>query len=672
MKVISLNIANAISNKGLEKKSIKKQAENTTSKPIINNTLSEAMGRSQISFKGDITSDCNKIHYTPKKNLLSSGSEQIEYDKATHSLSYTETYANGTIKKIFIYSPLNNTEITEEYEKDGSGFEERISNDEQTRHEFGPKKQILASKKTFADGTFETYNYEHQNGRIVFRHFNQMSELDNVKVYDINTKSPLTPDNPKAITSIETTTPDGLTHYKKYNLLTNYVYEEQTRDGKRLIEGYRKNYNNIITWQAQTDEKGALHECLYDNQGKIIKNIIQDFANMRRFEKTFDNDRCLESNLLFEYDSKNKNFEKITYFNVTMGHPYKIITKNGNEELVEELDDKGFPIHEKRTKKNVVQNETFYYANSPRPHYVILNIANQRNSDFEYEKTVYHPNGQVKRIELSNNGYVEQIDFYSPDSTYVNRTRVINPHTGEYNDYIQDRNKIVTQKMSYDPNNMLYYEAKYYYNTNVPSHETHYSPDGAIKKIKYSSNNIIEKIEYISSDRKMRIIDEYFPNSTKVREKHTYDYARKTHGWVRYDEYGNVTFNHEEEIETPNNKNQRQEQNRQYQGYYNQYTYNTNSTNRQKTNNSIEDVISELSSKIFKNNFSTLDISLDDWETFAKFIGLNSGKELLEMNKKTYRETMKKIHPDLKKEDEKKLYEEVSKIVNKLYENINK
>lgn len=669
MKVLSFNHINTISSKGLEKKSAKKQADNNISRPIINNSLSEAIGRSQISFKGDLTSDFRKIYYTPKKNLLSSGSEQLEYDKNTHCLTYRETYANGALKREFIHNPSNNTEINKEYEKDGSGFEEYTSDTEQFRKELGPKGQLLSSRRTYRDGSFETLNYEYQNGRTIYRHYNQMSGLDDVRVYDIETNAPLGPNNPKVIAEVQTTTPDGLSHYKRYNLLTNYIYEEQVRNGKRLIEGYRKNNNDIIIWQAHTDDKGALHEYMYDDSGNIERDIIQDFANMCRYEKTYNKFGCLDSNIKIEYDSKNRNYQKTTFFNVTFGHPYKIITKNGNEELLEEFDDKGFPTYEKRSKKNVILNQTTYYPNTIRPHYVLLNISNQKNSKFEYQNTVYDINGKRKRIELLNNGCTEQIEFFNPDYNYVEKTRVIDNRTGGYTDYLRDSKGIINQKKDYDASNNLTYEAKYYYNTENVSHETYYLPDGAIKKIKYSSVNVVERIEYISSDKKTRTIDEYYPNSSRIREKHIYDYVRKTLNHIKYDEYGNVTYNTEEKIETPEyrRKKQEQQQYQQYQQYQQnqQYGYERNT---QKTPNSIEDIISELSGKVFKSNFSIIDISAEDWETFAKFIGLNSAKELLEMDKKTYRETMKKIHPDLRKEDEKKLYEEVSKIVNRLYE----
>ena len=55
---------------------------------LANNTLSELMGRHQVSFNGDLKNCPGKFIYT-QKGLVGSD-ERIEYDKNTHSFSDVE------------------------------------------------------------------------------------------------------------------------------------------------------------------------------------------------------------------------------------------------------------------------------------------------------------------------------------------------------------------------------------------------------------------------------------------------------------------------------------------------------------------------------------------------------------------------------------------------------
>lgn len=667
MKVSFLNFANTAINNNTKKLAKKQEKINYgISNSIQKNSIQEALGRSQVSFKGDITTDSYKIIYTQKKNLLSTASEQIEYDKLTNTFKFHQTHSNGATKRLYIYDPQNNTEINKEFDKDGAGFEEKKSPNSNFRCEYDKGGQPISSKELFPDGTFETYNYEYNNGRIIYRHFNSSSVADNLKVYDSTTRIELTPDNPKTIAKIKTKLQNGFTHYKTYNLLTNFIYEEKIKNNERLIEGYRKNNSGNLEWEAKTDFDNVLHEWFYNNKGIVVNDIMYDYNNLCKYEKAFDDNGYLQSDILIEYDSKNKNYEKTTYYDVVTGDVYKTVAKNGNKTILTEFDENNHPTHEIKTKNNILESETYFYTNSYRPHYVITNIANQRNSNFDYKKEVYHPNGKIKRVELMKNNFLDTIEFYDDDSNYVNKVRVFNRNSEDFTDYLYDSTGVMVQKQTFEKKGRLYYEAKYYYNTDVISHEVYYAPSGEIKKIKYTSKNFIDTIEYISADGNTKITEEYYFNKNIIKEKRIEDKLKNTKEVFKFDEYGNITYH---------NVFKRAERTNQTYNEYRQQTQSTaNNTKETKTgtSNSIEDITQEISSKIFKNNFSTLDISLDDWEIFAKFIGLNTAHELLNIDKATYRKVVKNIHPDLKQDNEKKLYEEITKIVNYMYEKINK
>ena len=81
-----------------------------------------------------------------------------------------------------------------------------------------------------------------------------------------------------------------------------------------------------------------------------------------------------------------------------------------------------------------------------------------------------------------------------------------------------------------------------------------------------------------------------------------------------------------------------------------------------------DEVLDHVLDVISSSHKSISEITIQEWNKIAKIVGLENYKELLNMDKDTYRKLSKKFHPDLQSDEAMKAYgEKMFKIIQNLY-----
>ena len=401
MKLTAINFISNTQNASLNKNP--KTAKNNYSQAtnsIASNTLQEAIGRSQVSFKGVGKLTDKGFEYEQKYPFSSSG-EDLKYDFSTGELKYNEYYSNGDLKKTVHFIHEEKTSIVTEYNEDHTT----------TKTITAPQGVLIEIKDEQERQTY--YEQKTSKGtKIVETDYDRKR-----KVFTVST-----PNTKPKIKVIDLNTGESVT---KGPLV------EDVFDVKEGILETR----NIVTGEVYKREERL-------NKGKYIK--ITDFSR--------------ETGIKTRETEIQQGETTITDFNKKGLKQRRIITnKKGNVKTIIKYGEDG--IHEVSKVQNEynsdrkISRQTVYQPNHDTIQMVIDFAQNGQDKTYHYYSSI--PNIKMYSDTMIEDNLVKRVEYYddgkTPKKVYLYDLN--GSHIEEY--YKESGKKPLTEVHYFDSEDML-------------------------------------------------------------------------------------------------------------------------------------------------------------------------------------------------------------------------
>lgn len=592
-------------------------AKNTVNNPIINNSLSEAIGRSQVvSFSGE-----NRIRGSVFEHSCSEflgDKEDIYYNKDDGSFRHTIIGRDGSLKKQEEFYPQLGKEIITKVTngiksvttKTPSTFKIEKTNEDGEQIYF--EETTSSGKKTittdFAKGR-----------RIIAREFNGNKAI---QVIDLKT-------------NLAVTTGD---------LVLQRVYDEKT-------DTY--NTENIITGQVLKREKfrpNKKYQSIIEyapGSGNIVREFVYDPKTGGYLDSTFYESGARKSLVKTSKDGRTED----TY---TFARDGKTVTSH---------------ICLETGKRGNLECETVYI---PGTELIDNQTLYEEESCTKY-KFRQSPNVPHYAEHYVDGELVEEIKFQRDGESYEYSKQY--KKDGSFRENFFDRFGYQTKSKSYTADNFLYQYVEYSSETGEVSRCVDVDRfSGDMKETIYDEGTgYAKRITIESANGRIKEIRDFYPGSTQLRQKREFN-PDGSFFYTKYDETGAAS--RREEYNADGTKKQNYNN---YSGYnhgytgrqdYNSYTY-TNRTQQTRTQTrqlSADEVITHVLDVTSSLDKDCSEISSSEWAKMAEIIGVDSVDELINMDKDTYKKLAKKFHPDLQRTEEAKEYgEKVFKIIQNLH-----
>ena len=241
MKLLAINSINNVKNQNLQaNKKLQNSQNHATFDSISNNSLQEAIGRSQVNFRGTATmTDEGNIKY---HNHTAKGKQEgFTYDPATGNFSYNETFKNSFVLSRHIESTPNKQLVV---------ITEKNANSTTTTITKTPEKTTTLT----VDPNGEEISYKEESGGYLFTRVTEYKE------------NPQTGKGSHRIvttTQTEGKTPEVRVYNKDYPntpVFEGFLVEDWIQTGNT------KEFKNIIT--------GAVYEKVTTEDGKTTTTIF--------------------------------------------------------------------------------------------------------------------------------------------------------------------------------------------------------------------------------------------------------------------------------------------------------------------------------------------------------------------------------------------------------------
>ena len=634
MKVNSLNSLSSVSN--AKKQSVKQNVKPSfaSTNAILNNSLSEAIGRSQVSFKGTAKNSQNKFEYTQKN--LSGSSEGFTYDKATGVMEYTEKYANGQVKKFVRVIPKAQEEHVKEVQKDGSYTLESKTPDKTTFQEFDSRNNIQYSEKEYPSGRKVTDVYDYKNQRIINRVFVDSDQDPVVRVLDLNSKQDVPSYDTRLIQKDEVILENGNTEYREFNLVTGEIYRSEIKNGGTLIKGYTHSFTTgELTWNAvRRDSK--LYEDFYNSDGELRKETITDFAQNSQVVQDYLSDGTKLPKVKKFFD-KNGEVRKIAQYDLETDRVQYVTTYAKDLRVVDTYE----PMSNVRLTTEAYRGEELvelieYYSDGKTP-----------KTQTEYSSTGFDdaPYCRKKVGYCDKHGKLECKDFFNADDIRYEthfypknskRPDVIRKYgvvNGKYVDFHYTNNNKLEARIKYNSKNEVLSEIEYRYDSNIRETAKVYNKDRSYVITRYSETGLpVECNSYSKHDEILESI-RFYADGKSPKDYVGYD-NDGSYRYVKFDRDGNVL---EDYYCNPDGSPRATKA--KIFGF---------GSKDEVNEESIDDIIKNIMTIVGSANRSINDIPMTQWVKFIEYIGLDDVNQLFDIDTKTYRKLAKIYHPDLK------------------------
>ena len=587
--------------------------KNTVNNPIMNNSLSEAIGRSQVvSFGGENSMRGSVFEHSCSEFL--GEKENIYYNKKDGSFRHTIVGRDGYLRKQEEFYPQIGKEIIT---KVVDGIKTVTTKTPST----------LKIEKTNEDG--EQIYYEESNSlgkktittdfkkgrRIIAREYNGNRS---VQVIDLKTNLSVT----------------------SGDLILQRVYDEKT-------DTY--NTENLITGQILKREKfrsNNKHQSIIEyapGSGNIIREFVYDSKTGGYFDTTYDESGVRKSLVKTSRDGRKED----TYL---FGRDGKTITSH---------------VCLQTGKRGNLECETIYF---PGTDYIDIQTLYDEESctKYKFRRSTNVPHFAEHYVDGS---LVEEIRFQKDGESYEYSKQY--KKDGSYRENFFDKYGCQTQSKSYTSDNFLYQYAEY----NPETEEVIRAIDidrysGDMKETIYDEfSGYAKRITIQTANGKLKEIREYYSGTTQVKSKREFN-PDGSFFYTKYDETGAAS--RREEYNADGTKKQNYNNYSGYNGQYgyNDYTY-TNKTQQRTAQEkplSNEELIEHVLHIVSSSDRSINEISQKEWTKMAEIIGVDSVDDLLNMDKSLYRTLAKRYHPDLQGNEAASAYsEKLFKIIHNLY-----
>ena len=670
MKIYGINqLGNIKTEKTLQKNSNVKNPISKNQTEISKNSLAEAIGRSQVSFKGTSSLEGNLLEY--QNASLLKGSENFVYNKEDGSIEYEEYTSGNILKKRYKFNPLKGIEQVTLLQPDGTTTVEKKEPDLYVFERYDSEGKILLreeadddSEESMLDKVSVKFEYGDKQREIIRRYKN--GEVSEVEVVDSRTGEVVTEGR---LLESKFRREGGWIITK--NIVTGDIYEKERQNqyGDRIhYEEYSRKTLALIHSFTTDSKTGETSETKYTDDGK---NIL------------FTENKSVQGNILYsaEYSPNTLKLVKEVEFDAKNN---AVITKEFTEDGI---------IQKKTVAAKNGSTEVATYDKKGNISNVTVTSKNKREVDSydydEYGKIIkdvhieYKRNGQVLSLTdyIPNTGIIKTKTDYKTEDTYIEYTYCTDseeknvPKSADEYEY----GVLISEKQYYEEGYVT--QRTYCTDKAVPYEFEKYNENGIIiKRVKdRNSMNLRETTLYDertgnrtrftqrTKDGKPLLQIDYYQNGKAIKIEREFN-SDGSYKRTEYDEYGNVISITNHEAKT-------------------QYTYSSQQTEmnnkKQKTK---EEHIASLAKEIGKPwidvlpanpaeancYFAKSKISKDEMDAILDITGFSSPDELFAMNKKQYRTLVKQFHTGQYKEEEEKEHQfekDVFNIISQIYSN---
>ncbi|MBR2068626.1 MAG: hypothetical protein IJ877_02575 [Candidatus Gastranaerophilales bacterium] len=420
---------------------------------LSNNTLSEAIGRSQVSFNGKFGK--NSLTYTYDSQEPFGNKDHIIYNKEDGSFTIETITKQATIVRH--YDPKNSEETITKTTKDYVSFKQN-------------SPQYFSHRKTATDGTvlysyvlekstnnsLEFINDEDLKRQIIIRTENGRKD---VRIRDLETNSYVysgekawikETDEEAACEITKNAITDVIVRKESLSNGTDYFLEEYYEDtgylarevyydkaGELFCDVNYDRYGNILSRKMRTRNKKIEEYIQYAQNGSEeihTKKYFDRRGNIARNTTFYPNTDKIQKDLLYNQDT----IEEINY------------NRYPNRALSSHIYDKA---------EGTLLEETNFYEDGTTPKTTIT----YRNSGFKV-KTSYSRNGFPKILEkYTSTDFLVYVEEYRENSAIRAKTTRINPLSQTVTSYEYDNTgEFPVYKFVYDKDGNII-ESAYYY-----------------------------------------------------------------------------------------------------------------------------------------------------------------------------------------------------------------
>lgn len=567
-----------------------KPLETKNQKEITPNSLSEAIGRSQVAFKG-----INKIDKTGtfKHECVEKGEkENITYDPKTGNFKHEKYSKKGDFLSSIEYDNATQTRIITEKIDNGKTEVITEAKDKKTTQIFNsngkPLKEII--EPSFGSPQVTTWDYN--KGRKFVTQFNK------TRVYDLKTD--------------------------KEVFFGDLVYVEKDDKIKN-----KKATVNIRTGKVIKEE-------FFDKKGNSVREIEYDEASGEIIKRTDIGKKSGEYRTL-EYDKKN--FRLTKDINST-NKGRNVRTKQYNPYTTKLTSD-----FEEIFNGDILIGEIEYYLGTDNAK--ISKVYNEETCEISY----FGLNGNIEKFEVREDGAPIQVDIYNKEtgkkvkSTYIdyNRKKKI---IDTYNVKGNVRRRTVESTV----NGFLLEETLFGLN-GKPVKTTKWNELSQERQTEYYDENGIrtKKVEIDYAGRPSKETNFYSDGETAKDEK--LYYPNGEYIYSEFNENGKikkVTFFDKYGREKDSSSSQTKSRSNDFRS--NSTTKTTAEEERAQEIQFLKKVLNAVSSRRDDAFYKLKDSA---WQTLAQILGCEDYKLLKEGDKKEYIRLIKQYHPDLYADKEK-------------------
>ncbi len=626
MKISALN---NISNKTIENKKINsenKPVTNVNVTSLVKNSLSEAIGRSQVvAFKGINQSDTINFKHTCSDDNCD---EEINYNKTTGVFTHVIKDLDGKVVLREVFNPQERVQDVSKVDKNGNTT--RIITLVGGKREFtddAKGRRIYYREDNFTNQTTHEEITEYELGRIIINDIG----FDNVlrtSVFDLRHKAYVT----SGPLVIATKTDLDRNIKTTYNLITKKELKKEKFD---------KN-GTCIEIREYSEKTGYLIK-----EGYLLKNGEWEEIEYRNSSPNTMEARTVtaknhRSQMIYEYDIDGRTEKRKTreiYRTASDSFPISIINYviNAPMDIVHsrtdyDPDDKtnnSYTIFDYNTNPN---NNVKVKGQIVSDGVIIEDIRySSDGKNFEHTIEYFEDGSRVETEYTGRNRKVKKREFSSADillkeTLYTNKLfsdRVVrtiekNPKSGKTREtFFYDTGKKQYVKV-YDKNNKLVYEAVFRPNGIIEKDKQFYT-DGTTEEKIYDENGVHVQTRHYSKNGERD--DSFRRRGNTNSEQRSY---RSTNTGRANNNYGGAN------------------QNDYSYEYRTQYTQ--QAKEKSSTPETDEQLLKRFSKYCTSQNFSS--ISENDWIGLGRILEVEPDR-LRNMTHQDYRRFALKFHPDV-------------------------
>jgi len=512
MNIQAITFNNKVNSFNKEKKLQKKQ-NYSTSNSIAKNSLQEALGRSQVVFRGTGNATKYGFHYV-NENILGKIGEEITYNDKNGSLEYKAHTPQGVISQQMYFIPLKQTRVIISTDEDGNKTETRIMpHGTMTKITDSQDRQIYIQKND-RKGTIDTLETDWETGRKILTQKRPELNEDVIRVFTLEGEEVFEGDLVKERLEVEDN------YFETRNIITGKLYstEKYSNKGKDsiIIEYWLQDDNDNIKKETII-KKGIKTVISHDLNGlkrqvvkidKLGAKTVEKYApdgmtKVEKFKKYYNKEEGIAINTIYDpgsdlitsstvIDEKNDSYTTYLY-NSSPNVASSSETYQQNR-LVRYCEYYITPKDKREIQKSITYlkgNKTIEenFSNLGKKH---KTLAIWKENGIPYKTERYDEKTGIlferREIHPSQKGWfiISRFDDYDNHATLRLKRVMANKDTVAMNIYYYDNGKQVRKVQAFNPDRS--YRVTCYDTKGKITFEAEYNPDKTLKELIYKAD----------------------------------------------------------------------------------------------------------------------------------------------------------------------------------------